>query len=153
MAENKLLRDSALSVVIDDNAALTNGSRAAGDYDNGPELDVECEVYLQVQYDAGPPAAGTRVADLYVLPGDGAGTQIYPDGGDAGLGTDDDPQSDFFVGSFTSINPSTSVNEILGLPRVRLYGHGNRFVLKNISGQTFDSTWELRIKPSKSQTV
>lgn len=153
MAENKLLRDSALAVVIDDNAALTNGTRAAGDYDNATELDMFCEAYLQVQYDAGPPAAGTRVADLYVLPGDGAGTQLYPDGGDAGLGQDDDPQADFFVGSFVSINPSLTVNELLGLPRIPLYGHGNRFVLKNTSGQTFDSTWELRIKPSKTQTV
>lgn len=153
MAEIKLLRDSSLSVVINDDAALTNSSRAAGDYDNSTELDIECDVYLQVQYDAGPPAAGTRVADLYVLPGDGAGTQLYPDGGDAGLGTDDDPQSDFFVGSFVSVNPSLTVNELLSLPRVRLYGHGNRFVLKNTSGQTFDSTWELRIKPSKFQSV
>lgn len=153
MAEIKLLRNTARTTVINDDATLADGSRAAADYDNSTELDLLCEVYLQVQWDGTAPAAGDKIAELYVLPGDGEGTEIFPDGGDAGLGTDDDPQAVFRVGLFESINPSTSVNEILSIPNVQLYGDANRFVIKNTSGQTFDLTWELRIKPSKIQSV
>jgi len=153
MAEIKLLRDTALQTVIDDGATLANNVRAAADYDNSAELDLSCDVYLQVQYDAGPPAAGDKIAELYILPGDGEGTEVFPDGGDAGLGADDTPQKVFLVGVFESINPSTTVNEILGLGGIPLYGEGNRFVLLNVSGQTFDATWELRIKPMKLQSV
>lgn len=153
MTEIKYLADTAVQTVIDDNATLADTARAAGDYDNGTELDLEAVAYLTVQYDTGPPSAGSKIAELYVLPGDGAGTEVFPDGGDAGLGTDDDPQAIFLVGVFTSINPSTSVNEILASLPFRLYPDGNRFVLKNVSGQTFDSTWQLDIKPIKLQSV
>lgn len=153
MAEIRLLRDTSLQTVIDKNATLTNNSRAAGDYDNSTELDLWCDVYLQVQYDTGPPAVGTKVAELYVLPGDGETTEVFPDGGDGTVGTDDTPQQIFLVGSFESINPSTSVNEVLSLRDIPLSGDGNRFVLLNTSGATFDSTYELRIKPSKTQSV
>jgi hypothetical protein len=153
MAEIKLLRDSSLNTVIDKNAALSNNARAAGDYDNSTELDLWCDAYLQVQYDGGPPAVGTKVADLYVLFGDGAGTQLYPDGGDGTVGQDDTPQATLYVGSFLTVNPSTSVNELLQIKHIPLCGHGNRFVLVNTSGQTFDSTWELRVKPTKVQSA
>ena len=133
--------------VIDDNAALTNGLRAAGDFDNDTNKDLFCNVFLIVQYDAGPPTAGDKIAELYVLPGDDAATQVFPDGGDAGLGTDDTPQAIFLAGVFESINPSTTVNEELALPGVALYHSGNRFVLLNTSGQTFDLTWQLDIVP------
>ncbi|MGE3932343.1 MAG: hypothetical protein AB7F67_03785 [Rhodospirillaceae bacterium] len=137
--------------VIDDNASLSNGARAAGDFDNSIGANGDgaefCTVYLQLQYDGGPPSAGTIVGELWVLPGDGEGSEQFPDGGDAGLGTDDDPQDVFNVGSFQSINPSTSVNEILSLPYVPLHPDGNRFVFKNTSGQTIDSTWQLDIVP------
>lgn len=153
MAEIKGLRDSSLATVIDDDASLANGVRAAGDYDNSTELDMECEVYLQVQWDGTAPSAGDAVADLWILPGDGEVTPVFPEGGDAGLGTDDDPQLVFFVGRFITVNPSITVDEVLALPRVPLFFGENRFVLKNTSNQTFDSTFEVRIKPSKRQVV
>ena len=152
MAEIKWLSDTGEQNVIDDNAALTDGSRAAGDYDNGTELDVLCDVWLTVQYDGGPPTAGDLVADLYVMPSQPDDT-TFPEGGDAALGTDDDPQAIFLVGSFESVNPSTTVNEVLCIPMVRLYPHDNRFVVKNTSGQTFDLTWQLDIVPHKTQVV
>lgn len=153
MAEIRLLADTAVQTVIDDGATLADAARAAGDYDNGTELDLEAVAYLTVQYDGGPPSAGDSVAELYVLPGDGAGTEVFPDGGDAGLGTDDTPQAIYLVATFQSVNPSTSVDEVLGSLPFRLYADNNRFVLLNTSGQTFDSTWQLDIKPMKQQVV
>ena len=84
MADIKLLADTALQTVIDDNATLADAARAAGDYDNGTALDLEAVAYLTVQYDTGPPSAGDVVAELYVLPGDGETTEVFPDGGGAG---------------------------------------------------------------------
>ena len=153
MSEIKLLADTAVQTVIDDNATLANAARAAGDYDNGTELDLEAVAYLTVQYDGGPPTAGDIVAELYVLPGDGAGTEVFPDGGDAGIGTDDTPQAMFLVAVFESVNPSTTVDETLASLPFPMYPDGNRFVILNSSGETFDATWQLDIKPMKRQVV
>lgn len=133
--------------VIDDNASLANNVRAAGDYDNDVNKDLFCNVFLTVQYDTGPPVAGDKIAELYILPGDDAVTQVFPDGGDAGLGTDDTPQGIFLIGVFESINPSITVNEELSIAGIPLHHSGNRFVILNTSGQTFDSTWQLDIVP------
>lgn len=151
MATFKLKADTALQTIINDDATLADAARAAGDYDNSTALDLEAVAYLTVQYDSGPPTAGDVVAELYLLPGDGESTEVFPDGGDAGLGTDDDPQAIYLVGMFESINPSLTVDEVLGSLPFPLYPAGNRFVLKNVSGQTFDATWQLDIKPIKRQ--
>jgi hypothetical protein len=144
MAEIKLLGDTTLQTVINDDATLADGARAAADYDNGTELDIWCIPYLEVQWNTTAPTSGDMVADLYILPGDNNGTPDYPEGGDAGLGTDDTPQAIFKVGAFESVNPSLTVNEILALRPILLYPQVNRFVLLNTSGQEFDLTWELR---------
>ena len=153
MSEIKLLADTAVQTVIDDNATLANAARAAGDYDNGTELDLEAVAYLTVQYDGGPPTAGDIVAEWYVLPGDGAGTEVFPVGGDAGIGTADTPQAMFLVAVFESVNPSTTVDETLASLPFPMYPDGNRFVILNSSGETFDATWQLDIKPMKRQVV
>jgi len=153
MAEIKLLRNQPLTVVIDDNATLANTVRAAADYDNSVKLDLGCDIYLQVQYDATAPAAGDKIAELYILPGDGEVSEVFPEGGDAGLGTDVTPQAILLVGAFESRSPSITVDEILSIPGVPLYGHTNRFVILNTSGQIFDSTWQVSIKPYKLQSV
>ena len=153
MAEQKYLADTAVQTVIDDDATLGNGVRAAGDYDNGTELDFYCTVYLTVQWNSTAPTAGDKVAELYILPGDGAGSEVFPEGGDAAIGTDDTPQQIFFVGAFESVNPSLTVDEVLALPGVPLAPDGNRFVLLNTSAQEFDLTWQLDIKPYKLQSV
>lgn len=153
MAEIKLLGDTSLVTIINDNATLSDGVRAAADYDNGTELDIWCIPYIEVQWNTTAPTAGDLIADLYVLPGDNGGTPDYPEGGDAGLGTDDTPQAIFKVGSFESVNPSITVDETLALLPFRLYPHVNRFVLLNTSGQEFDLTWELRGVMYKVQSV
>jgi len=151
MADYKLKEDTAVQTVIDDDASLANGARAAGDYDNSTNLDPMARAYLTVQYDTTAPSAGDAVASLYVLYGDGAGTEVFPDGGDAAIGTDDTPQAIFQIATFESINPSTSADEVLGSLPFDLCGQTNRFVLLNTSGQTFDATWQLDIKPMKAQ--
>jgi len=153
MAENKLLPDSAVSTVINKDAALTTGSRAAGDYDNGTELDLFCTAYLTVQFDSTAPSKGDIIADLYVLPGDGATTEVFPHGGDGTVGDDETPQAIFYVGSFETRAPSTTTDEVLAVPQIPLGGNTNRFVLVNKSGQQFDLTWQLDVKPEKFQSV
>jgi len=152
MAEIKYLADTVTQTVIDDNASLATSVRAAGNYDNGTELDLEAVAYLTVQWDGTAPSAGDSIAELYNLPGDGAASEVFPEGGDAAIGTDDDPQAIYLVAIFVSINPSLTVDEVLGTLPFRLYPDGNRFILKNTSGQTFDATWQLDIKPSKLQS-
>ena len=137
----------ARAIVINDNATLNNAVRAAADYDNDTNKDLWCNLFLTVQWNSTAPSAGDKIAELYILPGDDAGTEKFPEGGDAGLGTDDDPQKIFLVGVFESINPSLTVDETLALSGIALYHSGNRFVLKNVSGQQFDLTWQLDIVP------
>lgn len=142
-----------LANVIDDNATLATATRAAGDYDNSANGYLWGILKLTVQYDGGPPSVGDDIADIWIIPGDAAGTEKFAEGGDAGLGTDDDPQDCFHVGTMRSVNPSLTVNEVLMLPPVRLYPHGNRVVLKNVSGQTFDATWQLDLLPYRLATA
>ena len=139
--------NEAMVVVINDDATLATTVRAAGDFDNSAanQNRIWCVPYLTVQFDSGPPSAGASIADLYVIPGSAEATELYPEGGDAGLGTDDNPQPEFYVGTFKTVNPSLTVDEVLALPALPLYPSGNRFVLTNTSGQTFDSTWQLEI--------
>ena len=153
MADVKLKADTSVQTLIDDNLALVTTDWAAGDYDNGTALDLWANIYLTLQYDTTAPAANLPVANLYLIPGDGAGTEVYPTGGDAGLGTDFIPQGVFYVGSFECINPSITTDEVLCLPRIPLYPDGNRFVIENISGYSFDSTWILKMKPVKMQVT
>ena len=78
--------------VIDTGVALANNVRDAADYDNDANKDLWCNVFLTVQFDTTAPAANVKIAKLYILPGDDAATEKFPEGGDASLGTDDDPQ-------------------------------------------------------------
>lgn len=149
MSSVKLQFDTANNLVINKDATLANAARAAGNYDNSSNLDLEAIAFLEVQYDGGPPTANTIVAELYCLPSDGT---LYPDGGDGTVGEDDTPQQAFLVGVFETINPSTSTNEELACGPFRLYEY-NRLVIVNKSGQTFDATWQMTIQPFKRQVV
>ena len=153
MADIKYKEGAARTVVINDDAALANNTRAAADYNNDTLLDLFGDVFLVQQFDTTAPSAGDKTGELHILPGDNAATEKFPEGGDAGLGTDDDPQKIFLVGVFETINPSISVDETLGLPGIRLFMAGNRFVFKNVSGQQMDLTWQLDIHPYKLQSA
>ncbi len=135
------------TAVIDTGAVLANNARAAADYDNKANSDLACNAILTVQWNTSAPAVGDRIAELWVLPGDDAGTEAFPEGGDGTTGSDDDPQQIFSVGVFVSVNPSTSVDEELTISGIPLYFAGNRFVFRNNSGQEQDLTWQLDIVP------
>lgn len=142
---------TAVQTVINDNASLANNTRAAGDYDNGTARDLFAIAYLQVQFDTTAPTAGDIIGYLYNLPGDGEATEIFPEGGDAGLGSNFTPQGHFLVATFVTVDPSTTTDEVLGSLPFSLYPDNNRLVFENVSGQTMDLTWELRIKPFRYQ--
>lgn len=135
------------TTVIDDDAVLVDTDWAAGDYDNSVSLDPFAHLFLTVQWNTTAPAALINVANLYSIPGDNAGTELFPGGGDAGIGTDFIPQKVFLVGTFETIDPSITVDETLVVPNVSLFFAGNRFVLENVSGEEFDLTWQLDVVP------
>ena len=145
MADIKL-KEGTFTTVIDDGATLADGARAAGDLDNGTGLEIIGDAYLTVQWNTTAPTVNTIVAELYVLRGDGEASESFPEGGDAGLGTDDDPQATTLVGVFETINPSITVDETLIAMDIPLSIGKNRFVLKNVSGQEQDLTWQLDFK-------
>lgn len=148
MADLRLL-DVAPIVVIDLDAPLPAGSRAAGDYDNSGAAEKWplCDAYLVMQYDTGPPMVGVLVADLYMLRGDGGTPERFPAGGDGSVGANLTPASIHLVGSFECRAPSLSVDEPMLIPDILLGGHTNRFVVVNASGETGDSAWQLDIVP------
>ena len=132
------------TTAINDDAALSDGSRAAGDVTTGTKGNASfADAYLTVQFNTTAPSAGTTIAELYLLPGDGEVSQDFPEGGDAGLGSNVDPQKSLLVGVFETRDPSISVDEILIVRGIPLGIGTDRFVLKNVSGQEFDLTWQL----------
>ena len=154
MAEHKWLSDTGVQTVISSGSALSNLNREAALYTNDTEADLICDVFLTLSYNATSlPTAYDDVADLYVLQGDGAATEVFPEGGDGTVGTNDDPQREHYRGTFQTINPSDTVTETISLINVPIGPHGNRFVIKNISGNTWDATWTLKIRPDKIEII
>ena len=98
MTEFKYLADTGTNSVIDTGAVLGNGVRATADYTNDTELDLYCTVFLTVQWNSDLPTAGDKVAELYILPGAGEGTEVFPTGG-----VTTRPQQIFLVGAFESV--------------------------------------------------
>ena len=135
------------TAVINDDAVLITTDWAAGDYDNSVSLDPFAHMFLTVQWNTTAPSAGLNIANLYNIPGDNAATELFPEGGDAAIGTDDIPQKVFLVGTFETINPSITVDETLAVANISLFFAGNRFILENVSGEEFDLTWQLDIVP------
>lgn len=112
MAEIKQLADTALQVILDTDAVLVDGSRAAANYDNSIELDFLADFLLFVVYDTTAPSVGVLVAELYGLSGNGATPEMFPTGGDGIVGKDVNPQSGI-VGTFRAKNPG--INTATGI--------------------------------------
>lgn len=148
MADFTLTR-RARATVIDDDATLDDGVRAAADLNNKANNDNFCDAYLTVQWNTTAPSAGDIIGELYVIFGDGEASESFPEGGDAGLGTDDTPQKTALVGVFESINPSITVDEELIIKGIQLRDANCRFVLLNTSGQQFDLTFQLDVVGQK----
>lgn len=143
-----------LTAVINKDVALVDGARAAGDYDNDTDKANFCDALLRVQWNTTPPAVGDEIAQLWLLFGDGEVSESFPEGGDGTVGNSVDPQAALLVGSFETRAPSISADEELQVKDIPLrVGATNRFVLKNVSGEEFDLTWQLDIVTYKWTTV
>lgn len=153
MSTNLQYQDgTGISTVIT-GGTLATGNRVAQPFDNTVNLDLYGDAFLTLHYDTSAPTAGTAIAELYLLPGNTVVTPSYPQGGDGSVGTNVDPQKVLLVGVFETRSPSTSVDEILAVVGIPLSPRLQRFVLKNISGQTFHTGFTLTLKPYKLQSV
>jgi len=146
MTALKLL-DGGLITVITGGAALATGTAATGDYSNSTNLYPIADLFLRVAYGA-LPTVGTAIAELYALPGDGGGPDVFPAGGTAL-----DPQKTLLVGVFETRAPSLTVDEILVIQAVPLRPTSTRFILKNISGQAFNTSYLLDLRGFLGQAV
>lgn len=137
----KLHKPTAVATVIAAAAlqSLANGAEAEGTLDNSTGLDIWCDLILAVQYNAGPPVAGVKVAEIYLLPQvDGAN---YPSITSEGL-----PQKSLLVAALESVAPSTSVLEYLVATGIQLFPGNNKFRISNTSGQAFHASASMFLK-------
>lgn len=134
-------------------ASLADAARKGAAFANGTNKDIYGDLFLSLKYDTSAPAAGTKVAEVYLLPGNGDATELFPEGGDGTVGSNVDPQKVLLVGALESRNPSTTVNEVLTVPGVVLPPGNSRIVLKNTSGKTINSNYALTLKPYEPQWV
>ena len=126
----------------------TGGNMTSGAYDNSSALDLYADFELAICY-ATAPSAGTRIAELYLLPS-ADGTNY------ASLDGSNQPQKALLIAVFESRNPSTSAVERLLVPGVSLPPGKFKLVLKNTSGQAFKDnsvTKTLKMRPYQLQNV
>ena len=122
--------NTLLSTGLDDLASAAEAESAA--FDNTSGLDLMADFVLAICY-AVAPAAGAKVADLYIEPAvDGTN---YPSVTSGGL-----PQKSLLIGAFESVLPSTTVVEYLMLTGVPLPPLNLKFRLSNTSGQALKSS-------------
>ncbi len=126
----------------------TSGNMSSGAYDNTSALDLYADFELAVCY-ATAPSAGTKVAELYLLPSVDGTNFATVDGSNQ-------PQKALLIATFESRNPSTSGVERLTVPGVSLPPGKFKLVLKNTSGQAFKDnsvTKTLRMRPYQLQNA
>ena len=148
MSDFKWKDGSQSDIITSGLDSLADGGRAISDaIDNDTGLDMYADIEYEVRYTSSAPAAGVKVADIYLLPTiDGTN---YPEGS-----TSLDPQKSLLVGSLESRNGSTSAIERLVLPGVPLPPRDYKVLLKNTSGKTLHSTANIvSIRPFKLQSV
>jgi hypothetical protein len=127
-----------------DITTAADDSRRVFDYSNSTGKHLLAHLLVEgIQYGATTGIVnGTAVMEVYVLPGDGAGSEGFPGGGgrnaddSADVGNNLDPQPLWLAAVLTSIAPSTTVDEPgLGCI-IPIFPGTNRIILKNVSGQT-----------------
>ena len=120
-------------------------SNSTGDLDNGSDLDLWGDFELLVDIQVAIPV-GDKVAELYLVLSVDDTNFLTPND------TGDTPQAIFLVGVFESRDNITG-DQRMGITGVPLPPRKMRFVLKNVSGQTFGANngHTLRIKPYKLQ--
>src|SRR6266568_8925846 len=121
------------------NSLANNASITGSAYANGTTLDLFMDVLLAIQYNSGPPAAGLKVGELYLL-SDVDGTN-YPTAVSAGL-----PQKSLLVAAFESRVPSTSALEYLAAYGIPLTPGNIKALFLNTSGVTLHASASMFLK-------
>jgi len=136
-----------LATTVDSDLNLADGSRAISSGFVNTSGDLFFDATLTLRYTGtGPPAVGTRVAELYVLPSKDGTTHASP------TVTGIDPQDSNLVGVFQSIAGSTVTNEVLILQGLQLPARSMKLLVINTAGQAITpSEGVLEITPYTAQ--
>lgn len=130
-------------------ASLVDGSYCApgASYNNSANLDLKADFTILLKFANTTPAAGSAVAELYGLPSIDGTNYASVDG-------NNQPQMDTFLGTVECRAPSNSSPEVLVLTGLPLSPRKYKFVLKNVSGQTWaGSQSSVNIAPYQLQNV
>lgn len=146
MAATKWFKPNSVATILaaaDLNSIANAAAALSAAYDNTTNLDLYADFVLAIQYNAGPPAAGTKVAELY-LEAAVDGTN-YPSVGSSL------PQKSLLIATFESRAPSTSALEYLDLYGIPILPLNQKFRLYNTSGQTLHASASMFLKMSPYQ--
>lgn len=141
------LEKGTLATPIDTGSSLGNGDNTSAVWNNSDNVTF-VNAWLRVYFDTTAPSPGALIAELWYLPSDGEGTPDYPE-----TDATDNAQAALKVGVFETINPSLSTAESLVIRRIAVEPGNGTWLIHNISGQTFNSTWQLDLVPYKWVTV
>lgn len=128
--------------------SLADAARAISSaIDNDADLNIYCDLELAIAYTTSAPAAGTKVAEVYLLPTiDGTN---FAEGS-----TSLTPQKSLLVATFESRNGSTSAVEYLTASGISLPPRDFKLLLVNTSGKSLHATLNtLKVRPYKLQAV
>lgn len=148
MSEIKLKPGSLASALTTElNSLATAGIVVSSAIDNTSNLDLYMDLRLEIKYTSSAPAAGIKVAEIYLLPSvDGTN---YAEGG-----TSVTPQSSLLVATLESRNGSTSAFEYLAALGIPIPPLNFKLCLVNTSGKTLAATGNtLKYQPLKLQAV
>jgi hypothetical protein len=137
------------TLIAEGDGDIASAARKAVDYDNrisGSQITANHGgyVFASIRYTNITGIAGTEVLELFIMPGNGQDPEVFPEGGDASLGSNFDPQDIWSVGSFQSVTPSTTETEVLAL-WVDLPPGNCRFVFKNLTANAFHEDTKAEI--------
>jgi hypothetical protein len=120
--------------------SLANGAYAIASaaYDNTGNLDLFADFAAEFTYTTSTPAAGTKVAELYIVPSID-GTHF------ASIDASNVCQKALLVATFETRLPSTTVLEYLLAMGIPLPPRKFKTIIKNTSGQTLGATGNLLV--------
>lgn len=138
----------SLFAAADLQSLANNASVAKAFTSNGTNLDLWADLLFALQYNSVTGiSAGTKVADLYLMPQvDGTN---YP----TTAGSPAVPQKALYIGSLESRAPSTSALEYLALPGVAIPPYNFEILLANVSGQALHASASMfgKMQPYQQQ--
>ena len=128
-------------------SSTTSGNQASGVYDNTAALDLYADFQLGLEYGGAAPAAGTKVAELYLLPTVDGTNYATTD-------ASNQPQMATLVATFESRAGSTSAFEYLVAMGIPLPPQKCKWVVKNTSGHALAASGNtLKMQPYQLQNA